>query len=426
MLKRLLQPKRDEILDQFVERYLLNCHSGSDTFNFATKEHFSALFDHTITQDRDAIVQTTQKIADYNLQARIPYIVLTNEISYFKNTLSNILVENGAKEDIYQLFVLYQNVENIIATAYLNQYIQSLLTSNRFRINSLKDMIEKRFLLYYQHHLEWLNALAITIQNRDTSLTPELNPTLCEFGKWLINDAKTIIKNNSKYKEIVFQHQLLHDLGGMLNKQLDKEKHDDNVIMSYLEKCEMISLAIGTELALIDNSYMIQKAAKDELTGALNRNSLKPIFESQYELSLATDTTFVLAMCDLDHFKLVNDTYGHIAGDRLLKEFVSIIKETLRDSDIVVRYGGEEFIILLPNSNLDNAKKRLEEIRIKFQNSKCTYKEKSLSTTVSIGMTQITPKPEEYSKNLNCEPFIAQADEKLYQSKSNGRNRTSC
>jgi diguanylate cyclase len=287
-------------------------------------------------------------------------------------------------------------------------------------------MVEKQFIIYYQHHLEWLSQLAEAIQQSDRESIPELDAHLCHFGQWLESDAKPIIMNNSKYKEIVHQHQTLHGLGETIAKQLDKKRYDQSTILSYLEKSEMISLTIGTELALIDNTYLIKKVGKDEMTGALNRNSLSNLFASQYELSLATESNFSLAMCDLDHFKGINDTYGHLAGDSILKAFVKIVQETLRDSDVVVRYGGEEFIIILPHTKLEHAIKKLEDLRLNFANHVCNYNDTEFGTTVSIGVIEITPQPSQEGKKISMESYIKEVDELLYHAKSSGRNRITC
>lgn len=423
MLKDYIEDKLEIILNDFIEKYQFMGQEETKDLNIKLKNDFETLLNYTVQSNRDGILESCANIAKDNLQYRMPYTILINQISYIRNAISDILISNQAKDEIFELLSLYSNIENIIAREYLQKYLDDILRTNGYRINSLNDMVEKQFVIYYQHHLEWLSQLATSIKKLDNNLTPELNSNLCEFGGWLNTGAKEIIKNNSKYDEIKFQHSCLHDLGSIISKQLSREVKDFNVLMSYLEKCEMISLTIGTELALIDNTYLIKKAAKDEMTGALNRNSLQHLFVSQYELSLATDTKFVLAMCDLDHFKKINDTYGHIAGDNMLKAFVQTAHKNLRDSDVIVRYGGEEFVIFLPNSNIQNAEKKLNILREAFQNYVCKFDVHNISTTVSMGLIEIIPDVEVDASSLKVEPFIAEADKKLYLSKSSGRNR---
>ena len=129
------------------------------------------------------------------------------------------------------------------------------------------------------------------------------------------------------------------------------------------------------------------------MTGALNRNALDHIFMNQYELSIATDSTFVLAMCDLDHFKMINDTHGHLVGDKVLQEFVSLCKHRLRESDVILRYGGEEFVVIMPNTSLIHGVEKLEALRRDFENMCCVegdvFVSVSVITSYSIHYTKL-------------------------------------
>lgn len=209
----------------------------------------------------------------------------------------------------------------------------------------------------------------------------------------------------------------------MFGEKIYNQLNSDNyhVSITYLEKCELISLSIGTELALIDNIIMNDQIIKDSLTQALNRHALSQVFESQYELALATNNTFIVAMCDLDDFKNINDTYGHIAGDKILIEFVNIVKTKIRNSDIIIRFGGEEFIILLPTIQYDRGLEVLESIRETFADLIVDFEGNEIATTVSIGMLEIKPKYY-YKRNL-LEDYISIVDKKLYRAKSNGKNQ---
>ena len=248
---------------------------------------------------------------------------------------------------------------------------------------------------------------------------PELDEVKCNFGKWLKQDAKKIIQNNSKLKLIALAHKNLHLMAKKILTHLEND--ESHAVLTYLEKCEVISLSIGTELALIDNMLINKQISKDSLTGAVNRQGLESIFINQYELSLATNNSFILAMCDLDNFKKINDSYGHVAGDKVLKLFVNIVKKYIRSSDIIIRYGGEEFTIILPAINKENGFKVLEKIRKNFAKSVLKFKEKNIKTTVSMGLVEINP--ESFYKKYFLDEYIMIADKKLYYAKNSGRNR---
>ncbi|MBN2894997.1 MAG: sensor domain-containing diguanylate cyclase [Campylobacterales bacterium] len=423
MLRTVLEQYAELLIDELLERYRISFNelevSALECLESISKEILEA----TARKERTRLKAACADMAEFNQRYNIPYLVLINEINSLKNRLTTLLIEQNAKEEVFELHKIYADVENLLAREHLSSYMQQLSHANNTRINSIKDLIRKNLVEHYQRHLEWLNELTKTIKNGDTSLTPELDHSLCAFGKWLECEGKAVISNNSKYKYITSIHATLHSLARAIKTQMHKEHLNYNILVSYLEKCEFISLSIGTELALIDNRMLVRDASKDEMTGALNRNALEYIFINQYELALATSGTFVLAMCDLDHFKLINDTYGHLAGDSVLKEFVRVVKHTLRDSDIIIRYGGEEFIILLPNANMANAEQKLDHVRDTFANLCCHYEGQYINVSVSIGAIAIVPKHPYTLLDRGIDAFIEEADALLYQAKNGGRNR---
>jgi diguanylate cyclase len=290
---------------------------------------------------------------------------------------------------------------------------------NNIRRNSLADLLEKNLISHYESHLIWLSDLARHIQNQDKTAFPELDSTMCAFGQWIHGDAKKSIKNNSKYESIFSIHQNLHLFARKIFNILRKDEY--HILITYLEKCELISLNIGTELALLDQIAMNKKITKDVLTGALNRNGLKDIFENQYELSLATSNPFVLAMCDLDFFKNINDKYGHVAGDRVLKMFVDVVKKNVRNSDVIIRYGGEEFMIILPSINRAKGLEVLEKVRRSFGETSLVFNETTILATVSMGMVEV--KPELPYKQAFLDEYVMIADRRLYVAKESGRDK---
>ena len=153
----------------------------------------------------------------------------------------------------------------------------------------------------------------------------------------------------------------------------------------------------------------------DPLTGLLNRrameNSVMPILNlsKRYEQK----TCFILA--DIDHFKQINDRYGHHAGDEVLEEMTRVLKSCLRDSDLVSRHGGEEFLIVLPQTDIDSGFLLAERIRTSVENTR-TGKER-IATTLSLGCV-------EFRGDESFDQVVSRADKMLYEAKKRGRNRT--
>lgn len=380
----------DTILSQFIENYTMFIDSTTEDISELVVIYKSILDCFSTSFSQSHILELSSKLAEEEILLDKPYAIVSNEIYSLKNILIKNIVSKDSNTDILAFLNLFNNIDNKIAEIYLNKYIEKLLSINNLRINSLTDLVDRNIIKYYESHLMWLSDLANYIKDSSNNIRPELDECKCGFGKWLEIDAKNIIKNNSKLKTIKHLHKNLHMYGSKIQNYLSiGEQH---VVITYLEKCELLSLGIGTELALIDNIIMNTNVTKDSLTGAMNRHALDSVFSNQYELSLATKNSFVLAMCDLDHFKSVNDTYGHIAGDNVLKSFVEIAQKFLRNSDMIIRYGGEEFIILLPAIKKDIGYRVLEKIREEFSKSFIILDNaQKVQTTVSMGLVEINP-----------------------------------
>ena len=120
---------------------------------------------------------------------------------------------------------------------------------------------------------------------------------------------------------------------------------------------------------------------------------------------------------DIDHFKKVNDTYGHQAGDEVIRVLADLITETMRTTDIIGRYGGEEFVVFLPNTDLNNAKIVAERLREKSERCPVLHEDTTISFTISIGLAEFSADYE------NTMVWLEDADQALYSAKHNGRNR---
>ncbi|SMP07794.1 diguanylate cyclase (GGDEF) domain-containing protein [Desulfurobacterium pacificum] len=183
-----------------------------------------------------------------------------------------------------------------------------------------------------------------------------------------------------------------------------------------------LSISLSRELTYEflerENKQLFEKATKDPLTGLYNRRYLFEYLKAKLEERKQFKFPLSLVMIDIDHFKKINDTYGHLIGDCILKEIALILRKSVRVSDCVARYGGEEFVIVMPFARLSGACKKMEKIRKEIENhSFC--KDIGIKVTISAGVT-------EYKDGMSIEEFIERADENLYEAKRSGRNRVIC
>ena len=157
----------------------------------------------------------------------------------------------------------------------------------------------------------------------------------------------------------------------------------------------------------------------DSVTGIRNRQFFDEVFEQEWRRALRQQYDISLLLLDIDHFKKVNDTYGHLAGDECLSAVAQEIDKMLnRPSDVVARYGGEEFVVILPYASTDNALHLATQICDSLAARVFNADGNNISVTVSIGVSSTVPGEEGRPRDL-----VSQADEALYHAKSKGRNR---
>jgi len=160
-------------------------------------------------------------------------------------------------------------------------------------------------------------------------------------------------------------------------------------------------------------------ASYDSLTGLLSRHAFFDNANNYVSLAQREHRAFAVMLIDLDHFKQINDRYGHAAGDAVLKLFADVTNSVARRSDIVGRVGGEEFAIVLPSTTAVEALEFSERLHTAINKAVLTFKDKAIKYTASIGLTEFDTDSED-----SIDDLLARADLALYQAKHSGRNQT--
>jgi diguanylate cyclase (GGDEF)-like protein len=166
---------------------------------------------------------------------------------------------------------------------------------------------------------------------------------------------------------------------------------------------------------LIKIKNLKSAAVIDPLTGCYNRREFINQLKRNIAGAIRHKNSLSIFMFDLDHFKRVNDTYGHLAGDKVLQEIVSLVQKNMRTNDIFARYGGEEFIAILPATDKIKAMELADRLRDKISKKVIAYKDDTIKVTASFGVAQM-------DLNAGMEKIIQDADTMLYKAKLNGRN----
>lgn len=163
----------------------------------------------------------------------------------------------------------------------------------------------------------------------------------------------------------------------------------------------------------------LQAAKVDPLTGAHNRAAMNDTIEREVELAHRHKSALSIIMFDLDHFKQINDNYGHITGDDVLRECVQICNQALRSTDMLFRFGGEEFVVILPGVNANGAGLAAERLRAVIEKHAFQSNQSTIPVTISAGISSLTMRE-------NAQDMMDRADKALYSAKNDGRNQVKC
>ena len=225
----------------------------------------------------------------------------------------------------------------------------------------------------------------------------------------------------------VFQEScptLVEEVGEALNNMfsvLDKEKQTN---LKQMKKIEHLNKELLSSLENLDarNREIQELVITDKLTGLFNRQYLTTILEDEVNRSQRSKNPLTVMMIDMDDFKPINDMYGHTYGDRVLCSFGRVLRDAIRKSDRPFRYGGEEFFVVLPDTDSSVAWIVAERIRKAFEKEHFSVKtkdgiQKTFSLTLSIGIAGNV-------QGINASALIKRADEAMYQAKSEGKNKS--
>lgn len=319
---------------------------------------------------------------------------------------------------------------------------EQALYEMRSRLQLLGENLEEAALYVYSHdtdgqpHFEYLSAsmeklIGVTPDEilRDASrlhslILPEYMPKLVE------------LENKSKEDLISFEievrqrHAITGNIHWALLRSTPRRRPSGSIVWYGVQiditerKQNEKLLEKANEQLRVDMKKIEQlkeelheQAIHDPLTGLYNRRYLNETLAREITRVERENNSLSVIMSDIDHFKMINDTYGHPVGDKFLMEIASLMKKHTRDSDIVCRYGGEEFLLVFPGTALASAARRAEEIRQQCAEIIIQHEGIDLNVTMSLGVATYPTHGKE------AEEIIIKADKALYQSKQSGRNR---
>jgi diguanylate cyclase (GGDEF)-like protein len=249
-----------------------------------------------------------------------------------------------------------------------------------------------------------IGAIGQVIQNRETMVIDDYNTWNGHFDARPWRGVMVV--------PLIARDRMLGAIALVDSSETRKFNEDD---------VRLISLFAHQAAIAIENAQLFEKiqqlAETDELTRTNNRRQLFALGEQEFNHAKRYQQPMSVLMLDIDDFKQINDKYGHATGDVVLHNLAQFCQQNIRDADILGRYGGEEFVIILPSTDLEHGSELAERLRAHIESNSIPTKITPIQITISVGVVEVT------SETPNLAALIDQADTALYQAKKKGKNR---
>ena len=353
----------------------------------------------------------------------VPFMIIVNELANFRDNLIKLAANASDMATVHDAVIFFDAFKDRLASLYLVHFLRNLEGRNHVRLRHISSLSEKNLLIHFESHLQWMKQLVDAVSARNHATMPETHHELCEFGTWLHQHGRTLIRDESHYQLIDRIHAAMHDVVKDIEEVLDKDSDRHLPLLALMKKTERHSLDLGNEISMLNNMVIMSVYNKDALTGALTRRNLERILINELELSRATETPFCLLMGDLDHFKAINDNYGHVVGDRAIAHFAGVVRASLRQVDLLFRYGGEEFLMVLPSTHYEQGKILAERVRANLNGQPLQMDDASITLHASFGLMEVHGTSMAFIDSERVRDIIRECDQRLYTAKQRGRDQ---
>lgn len=376
----------------------------------------ATLFSPTLEDELENLVRQQEQIGQVHARVDIPVNLVLGGARHLKQRLYSLFAECLDDPMLCGQASIYvsDNIDmamEIMSHAYSVANDRNARTEEAYRLLSLTQNLGSERERQRAALLDWENSLMFAVASaQDLQSLPRLSAS--EFGLWYRHKAMHTFEGVNETHTI---NATIHEIDQTLLPELASGER--NVAMASLERIREGSRSIRLLLNNLLERAAGLEAGRDTLTQLLNRKFLPVVLNRELAMSRAADKTFALLMIDIDHFKSINDTHGHDAGDHALQQMAALLDSNTRGGDYLFRLGGEEFMIVVVDTDLDHARLFAERLLGRIRREPFLVAADTLiDITVSAGLSLHDGHPD-YQR------LMARADQALYRAKQEGRDR---
>ncbi|WP_454918006.1 GGDEF domain-containing protein [Xanthobacter sediminis] len=367
----------------------------------------------------DADAESQRKIGEVHARIKLPFGLVIKGAALLKAEMSSLLVESDLDRATLAAAMIFVDARmdwamGLMSAAYMQGSMRRAQVDEAFRLFAVGQDVSLTRETQNAALMEWLQAVLFPLL--DGSASTELNPLgKSSFGLWFHHRAGLIFQGAGGLDVI---HDNLRQIDGVVLPQLQAARRNGDDLRPHLGRLRALVDEIKFVLSDLFQGVAGIENGRDPLTRALNRRFLPTILGREISIAATTGTPFTVLMLDVDHFKHINDHWGHSTGDGVLQQVADVVMDTVRFNDFVFRYGGEEFLIALVEAGVGEGYEIAERVRMRLAEREFRLSDGNMiHVTASIGVAT-------YNGHPDYVQLVDAADRALYAAKHGGRNRT--